>query len=95
MEKQKLEGLVKAHLLKCQGVRSADDRSPVLDKKEAVQVVVKVYKDGKSTPLCNFAYENGSGAILCTASRVNQTYNEFKDKARTEFVPLCPFASYK
>ncbi|UCG95531.1 MAG: hypothetical protein JSV92_00570 [archaeon] len=46
------KGLIGSHKIKCCGINSLGNE--VFDKKLAEDVIVKVYKDGHSEPLCRY-----------------------------------------
>ena len=60
---KKLEGLLRTYSIKCNGI----DKNGllVLDDKMQEKVIVKIYRDGKSMPLCR--YLSGDNENRCSA----------------------------
>ena len=64
MIEKKLEGLLSSYSVKCRGTDC--DSKKVLPKGDAEQVIVKVYRNGASEPLCR--YLSGSNSDKCKAT---------------------------
>lgn len=68
MNKQKpqaLEGLLKTYSVKCRGIDK--NNFPVLNDEQKEHIIVKVYRNGKSEPLCR--YITGDDEDHCSAPR--------------------------
>ena len=64
MEPKKLEGLIKTYSIKCNGTDKHEN--PVLSDKQKEPVIVKIHRNGRSTPLCK--YLCGDYDSRCSAS---------------------------
>jgi len=64
MKPKRLEGLLKTYLIKCKGID--ENENPVLSDEQKEMVIVKVYRNGHSIPLCR--YLSGDNDNHCSAS---------------------------
>lgn len=57
------------------GEQAFENRSPILPEKDAVNVILKIYEDGSTSPLCGF-FSNGKCNIKFYSSEC--PYNKNK-----------------
>jgi len=62
------------------------NKKPVLSDKDKARVVVQVYKNGNSIPLCRYATDDSHGITRCVAT-LNNTSLSYADMA-----PECPYS---
>jgi len=77
-KKKKLEGIAGTHLIECRGINS--DKKPVLSDNKKETVIVKIYKNGHSIPICR--YLDGMNDNKCYASSKETDYG------------FCPYRTY-
>ncbi len=86
MAEDKLEGLLNSHVIQCRG--ASRNESPVFPEDKSETIVVKVYKNGKTEPLCRYL-ESG-----CVAPRCNPERIRIGMGAETEdCLGVCPYSS--
>jgi len=78
-EKSQLRGLESSYLIKCRGV-SKKEIWP-LSEEAAEQVIVKVYRDGHTIPVCR--YLEGDSDDICSAA--------LDEEDRT----FCPYRTFR
>jgi len=57
--------LVKTYQVKCRGIVEWDSNKPALSKEDSELVIVRIYGDGHSNPLCR--YIRGNRNTKCSA----------------------------
>lgn len=65
MEPTELEGLLETREKECKGVD--EDNKPVFSKGTEEIVIIKIYKDGRTYPLCRYLLDD----IKCNPTLVN------------------------
>lgn len=83
MAEDELEGLLNSHVVPCRG--ASRNESPVFPAEGAETVIVKVYKNGKTEPLCRYL-QLGCVTPRCNPERRSMSEGE-------DGLGVCPYSS--
>ena len=84
--KQPLEILLSSYEFKCLGANKS--RKPIFLQEQAEPVILKVYKDGKTEPLCRYV-EMGCVAPRCNPKLIEGLSIRFTE----DDLGICPYAT--